>query len=224
VLGSVETLDSIEAALSNAQSLMRRLQARAPRARAPVSIMANVAQQLYLIDQALADLDHERSPDVFVAIDMVGEDSGDAAAARRWSARVLDMYRSWARKRRVRFSVLRNAAGTDDGGHIAAVAGFGVHGILLREAGMHVWEAPDREGGFDRCTARVRVVAQPVEPRPAGRSEAQFAELCLSAASPSTTIVRRYREEPSPLVRDALAGWRTGRLEQVLSGDFDLMH
>jgi ATP-dependent Clp protease ATP-binding subunit ClpC len=224
VLVSVETLDSIEAALSNAQSLMRRLQARAPRAGAPVSIMANVAQQLYLIDQALADLDHERSPDVFVAIDMVGEDSGDAAAARRWIARVLDMYRDWARKRRVRFSVLRTAAGTDDGGHIAAVAGFGVHGILLREAGMHVWEVPDREGGFDRCTARVRVVAQPVEPRPAGRSEAQFADLCLGSAAPSTTIVRRYREAPSPLVRDALAGWRTGRLEQVLSGDFDLMH
>ncbi len=36
-------------------------------------------------------------------------------------------------------------------------------------------------------------------------------------------IVRRYREEPSPLVRDSARGWRTGRLERVLDGDFDLM-
>jgi ATP-dependent Clp protease ATP-binding subunit ClpC len=35
--------------------------------------------------------------------------------------------------------------------------------------------------------------------------------------------VRRYREQPSPLVRDAVAGWRTGRIGDVLSGDFDLI-
>jgi ATP-dependent Clp protease ATP-binding subunit ClpC len=34
--------------------------------------------------------------------------------------------------------------------------------------------------------------------------------------------VRRYRSEPSPLVRDTERGWRTGRLEEVLAGDFDL--
>jgi ATP-dependent Clp protease ATP-binding subunit ClpC len=37
------------------------------------------------------------------------------------------------------------------------------------------------------------------------------------------TIVRRYREEPSPLVRDAVRGWRTGRLDRVLGGDFDVI-
>jgi ATP-dependent Clp protease ATP-binding subunit ClpC len=36
-------------------------------------------------------------------------------------------------------------------------------------------------------------------------------------------IVRRYREQPSPLVRDNVRGYRTGRLELVLSGDFDLI-
>jgi ATP-dependent Clp protease ATP-binding subunit ClpC len=37
------------------------------------------------------------------------------------------------------------------------------------------------------------------------------------------TIVRRYRELPSPLVRDSARGWRTGRLGTVLDGNFDLM-
>jgi hypothetical protein len=29
--------------------------------------------------------------------------------------------------------------------------------------------------------------------------------------------------DPSPLVRDSVRGWRTGRLDRVLAGDFDLM-
>ena len=37
------------------------------------------------------------------------------------------------------------------------------------------------------------------------------------------TIVRRYRERPTPLVRDAVRGWRTGRLDLVLAGGFDLI-
>ena len=36
------------------------------------------------------------------------------------------------------------------------------------------------------------------------------------------TLVRRYRDAP-PLVRNADGKWRTGRLDLVLGGDFDLM-
>jgi ATP-dependent Clp protease ATP-binding subunit ClpC len=82
---------------------------------------------------------------------------------------------------------------------------------------------PDANGGFDRTTARVRVVAQPAEPRPASQSELEHALACLASVAAPTAIVRRYREQPSPLVRDAVAGWRTGRIEDVLNGDFDLI-
>ena len=41
--------------------------------------------------------------------------------------------------------------------------------------------------------------------------------------APGSTIVRRYRERPTPLVRDAVRGWRTGRLDFVLAGGFDLV-
>jgi ATP-dependent Clp protease ATP-binding subunit ClpC len=34
--------------------------------------------------------------------------------------------------------------------------------------------------------------------------------------------VRYYREQPSALVRDAASGWRSGRLDLVLDGNFDL--
>jgi ATP-dependent Clp protease ATP-binding subunit ClpC len=36
-------------------------------------------------------------------------------------------------------------------------------------------------------------------------------------------ICRRYRAEPSPLVRDSVRGWRTGRLDRVLGGEFDVI-
>jgi ATP-dependent Clp protease ATP-binding subunit ClpC len=37
------------------------------------------------------------------------------------------------------------------------------------------------------------------------------------------TVVRRYRREPSPLVRNMSGSWRTGKVDAVLAGDFDLI-
>jgi ATP-dependent Clp protease ATP-binding subunit ClpC len=64
--------------------------------------------------------------------------------------------------------------------------------------------------------AAVRVVAQPVT-TPA-EVEPLFATL-----QTSRLIVRRYRQEPSPLVRDSVRRWRTGRFDLVMSGNFDLI-
>jgi ATP-dependent Clp protease ATP-binding subunit ClpC len=134
------------------------------------------------------------------------------------------MYGEWARKRRMRSSVLGPGEGTAQSAHfVLAVSGFGAHGILAREAGLHVLEVPDADGGFERHTARVRIVPQPAHPRPANQSELAQALACLAAAAAPTAVVRRYREQPSPLVRDAVSGWRTGRIEEVLAGNFDLM-
>ena len=44
-----------------------------------------------------------------------------------------------------------------------------------------------------------------------------------STPAEDAEVVRRYRENPSPLVRDVRRGWRTGRLDLVLAGDFDLI-
>ncbi|MGI9523308.1 MAG: hypothetical protein ACR2PG_16870 [Hyphomicrobiaceae bacterium] len=41
---------------------------------------------------------------------------------------------------------------------------------------------------------------------------------------PEDTWFLSYREAPSPLVRDLARGWRTGRVDLVLGGDFDLIH
>ena len=87
----------------------------------------------------------------------------------------------------------------------ATVTGFAALRTLRPEAGLHVLEIPDGRGGYDRRRVRVTVT-----PDGARRRRPR-------------TIVRRYRERPTPLVRDAVRGWRTGRLDAVLAGGFDLV-
>ncbi|MBA3239971.1 MAG: PCRF domain-containing protein, partial [Acidobacteria bacterium] len=110
---------------------------------------------------------------------------------------------------------------------LLAVSGYAAYTILRPESGLHVLETPQDEKSFNRAKVLVRVEGQPDEP--AGHAPGALlrqAERAVSAAdehTPATTVVRSYREEPSPLVRDRLRGWRTGKLERVLGGDFDLI-
>jgi hypothetical protein len=80
----------------------------------------------------------------------------------------------------------------------------------------------ETEGSRDsgtRVVARVRVAKVPLD-----SSEPTYDTLSavIARATPSNTVLRRYRIEGSPLVRDA-SGWRTGRAQLVLGGDFDLV-
>jgi len=45
----------------------------------------------------------------------------------------------------------------------------------------------------------------------------------LNKVTEPVGVVRRYRLDGSPLVRDLANGWRTGRHDLVLHGDFDLL-
>ena len=58
--------------------------------------------------------------------------------------------------------------------------------------------------------------------RPRVMSAFDAARLALDSAPAANVVVRRYLGGPSPLVRDSVRGYRTGNLEQVLAGAFDL--
>jgi ATP-dependent Clp protease ATP-binding subunit ClpC len=135
------------------------------------------------------------------------------------------MYEQWAHKRQMRFHKLGgDLQGLVSSGILMAISGLGAHAILHRESGLHIFEIPDADTSFVRHSARVRVAPQSAKPRPSAQAETDYARACLSVAQfGANNIVRRYREQPSPLVRDGVTGWRTGKLEQVLGGDFDLM-
>jgi ATP-dependent Clp protease ATP-binding subunit ClpC len=135
------------------------------------------------------------------------------------------MYAQWAQRRGMRLDgLLDPVSGAAPFRTIAAVSGFAAYTLLRPEHGLHVLEQPRDNGRPARHRVSVRVVPQPSRPPPEGApAHLERAEAALAAAPPPSRIARRYREEPSPLVRDAVRGYRTGRLDRVLAGDFDLL-
>jgi hypothetical protein len=68
----------------------------------------------------------------------------------------------------------------------------------------------------------VHIAVAPLGDIPVEKQERLLAK--AFEASPRTgAIVRRYRSTPSPLVRNMNGSWRSGRLDAVLRGDFDLI-
>jgi ATP-dependent Clp protease ATP-binding subunit ClpC len=225
-LAQIELVDRIESGAHAARSLSNRLTSRAgAKAVAPRTLVSALAQQLYLLNAALEDLHSDVGSDAFIAIEAVAGDPIKTQDADAWPLALAQMYQQWAHKRQMRMQVLSEGSSRSDAfAWLATVSGLGARAILSREAGLHVLEIPDSDGSFLRPSARVRVAAQPFYPRPSTQSETDFARARLANTPASTSnIVRRYREQPSPLVRDSVAGWRTGRLDQVLGGDFDLI-
>ena len=133
------------------------------------------------------------------------------------------MYRRWATRRRMQWSELEQPGRDPTSGAVFSVAGFGAHAILSREEGLHVLEVPRDPSRFDRIRVRVAVAPHLASPTLEGRALLREARETLRASEErATTVVRRYREHPSPLVRDSVAGWRTGRLDAIWDGDFDI--
>jgi ATP-dependent Clp protease ATP-binding subunit ClpC len=156
-------------------------------------------------------------------------DSGVAASLiDEFAVRLGKMYRSWAEKRRMQIQILDETGGDGKTPYhlLLGLSGFAAFPILQPEEGLHILEIPEQEEkSFKRCRVQVHVVPQPDEPvGPGLEALRQQAIHTFDSHGPaSITIVRRYREHPSPLVRDSVRGWRTGKLDRVLEGDFDLI-
>jgi ATP-dependent Clp protease ATP-binding subunit ClpC len=193
VLGGVELRDRIEAGLRSAGSLLRRIR---DARRPPAALVRRAAQRLILLDAALDALDAGEPADARLRVE------GDP----EFGPRVAAMYRAWAHERGMRLELVEERAGRRFR-WIATVTGFAALRTLAPESGFHVLELPDGRGGYDRRRVRVTVTPLDDDTAPSGRA----------------LIVRRYRERPTPLVRDAVRGWRTGRLDTVLAGGFDLV-
>jgi ATP-dependent Clp protease ATP-binding subunit ClpC len=187
-----------------------------------------LAQRLYLIDQACTDVLENRPREAFVLVEGVGDVRVLDAETRAFAAELGQMYLRWGEERGMRVDILDRVQG--DGSEVdrlfLSVTGFGAFSLLEREAGLHVLERPTKDrSAFDRSRVRVRVVPQSPVPPDLGANELRKAakRLLLTDAATDAQIVRRYRHEPSPLVRDNVRGWRTGRIDQVMNGNFDLI-
>ncbi len=228
ILGEVEYMDRIQAGFETAGSLLHRLQQSGSnrRASAPRHLVEKLAQQLYLIEAACDSVRDKDPRDAFLWVEAAREAGAVLEFNNQFAAELDRMYQAWARKRRMNFKVLRRNEGNGNRPYrmLAAVSGYAAYRILERERGFHLFEEPQGERSFRRAKAQVLVEPQPDEPTGAELKDwCEQADKVMAAVRVShLAVVRRYRREPSPLVRDSVRKWRTGRIHRVLGGDFDL--
>jgi ATP-dependent Clp protease ATP-binding subunit ClpC len=227
ILGQYEYQGRIEAGVRRTGSLLERLRRRG-RDRLPTELLASVAQTLLLLEVARKDVEEGRPQAAFVEVRGALESGLPDSGSNDFARQIGGMYQQWGEKRRMRVDTLGEEIGDEHTPYalLLAVSGFGAHSILAPEDGLHILETPDDRGrGFARHRASVQVVGQEGDPGDGGRDALRRAarESLASLQSVEPHIVRRYRQEPSPLVRDNVLGWRTGHLGRVLAGDFDLM-
>jgi ATP-dependent Clp protease ATP-binding subunit ClpC len=227
VLGKAEFMDRMEAALKTAGSLLGRLQGAGRKNQPTFSreIITRLAEQLYLLAEADKSLSQTLPKDAFLFLQSSSGTLRQGEADGQFLQTLQHMYCQWARKRRMRLDLLEDhgSPNAPQGSIILAVGGLGAYSILQPESGLHVLEVPKSGSAYERLTVRVNVAGQPEAPAGSREGQLQQArELFTANQGPKAVVVRRYRHEPSPLVRDAVRDYRTGLIEKVLSGDFDL--
>ncbi|UYB51077.1 AAA family ATPase [Xanthomonas sp. AM6] len=207
VLDRIERRDRIESALDSAV----RMRARLHGAQRDGEFVARLAQLLWLLQLASDALQEQRAQDALLDLRIgASELHRHPADARQWWQQLLQMYLAWAAQRNMRVEVLQQDP--EQGRAWLAIAGFGALDLLQAETGLHVQEQDADEPALRRLTAQVRVAPDlPGQPRRA------------PVVDDELRVCRRYRVAPAPLVRDSARGWRSGRLERVLGGDFDVM-
>jgi ATP-dependent Clp protease ATP-binding subunit ClpC len=214
VLARIEYVDRVQEAFRTAEKLLDRLlRQRRNGGGAARNVVELLAARLYLLDRACADSTAADPSDAYVELRADGE-------AEDFGRRLVEMYEAWGRLRGMRVRRL-----AFDRGHLLSVSGIGAFQILAPETGLHVLESPRERGdgdlSFDRVAVQVTVA--PAAAAPPDADGLELARAALDAVPTVQAIVRRYRTEPSPLVRDTVRDWRTGRLDRVLAGEFDVI-
>jgi ATP-dependent Clp protease ATP-binding subunit ClpC len=209
LLAEAEYLERMQVATHTAERLGARLQrSTKDDGRANPRLVGLLAGRLYVLDRALAGVANGSSIEVVVSLRPSGVARGDYGIGDEFAAVLTEMYVAWADRRGMSAELLDAA----DGRRRLAISGLGCGEILGLEAGLHVLEHVSEAANGGKVVDRDQV--QVVVSGPGSGSP--------EAMEASNVVVRRYRPGKSPLVRDSVRGYRTGRLDLVLGGDFDL--
>lgn len=204
-LGLAEYIDRIESDLAATGRFLTRLvdePARRPSSPERLrSLVARHAERLFLLEAAYPEITADDPVhDALLAIRPLNKGPKSDAFARG----LRDMYTAWATHRGMKLEVIPPAH--PEIFWLANISGFGSFHILRSEAGSHHW-LEGRLGEVAATTVLVTPGNQAPQPVP----------------DQTPRVVRRYQELPTPLVRDKIAHWRTGRLDLVLKGHFDIL-
>lgn len=220
-LSRFEVMDRVKAALGTARSLAARLERTAGASgRYSKDLIARLASQLFVLGHGIEDVLTDAPVEVALAVQPVMQERlADSTMTSRWCGRVLEMYRNWAAARGMQ---LTDVPGPPTAHALVVISGFGAARLLEGENGLHILE---HETGADggRVVARVLVCPTPAAVPESAPEMYAVLSRDINAAPATPAIVRRYRDEPSPLIRSLKQGWRTGRVDLVFKGHFDLI-
>jgi ATP-dependent Clp protease ATP-binding subunit ClpC len=220
-LARIALMDRVRAANETVDALKTRLEKGAARSgRSSRELISRLALQVYLVGEGIRDAHEDAPVELLLAVEPAFDRPGEKQASIEWCRTLLDMYRAWGRNRNMQISetTAEPAAGLPR----LFVSGFGAARALENEKGLHVLERDDGEGGSARATARISLVPAPLANVPPHRIRDAM-ETTLATTERSSTVVRRYRGDPAPLVRDLVSGWRSGRYDTIIAGNFDLI-
>ena len=219
-LARLALMDRVRAAAATAEALRGRLTKGTERTgRHSRELVARLALQIHLLKEGIRDGLEAAPIEVALLVEPALEKSGEHQATRAWCQQVFDMYRAWGNSRHMQTAEI--ADGSERNLPWLLISGFGAHRALAEEVGLHVSETEGDEGAT-RLAARVRLAVAPLGDLPADKLRTALIEAFARGPQPHA-VIRRYRVKPSPLVRDMSRGWRTGKLDAVLRGDFDLI-
>jgi ATP-dependent Clp protease ATP-binding subunit ClpC len=220
ILSRFEVMDRVKAAAGTARGLTTRLERSSTTSgRYSRDLIVRLASQLFLVNHGIEDAMTDAPVEVALAVQPVLDQARNADVSTRWCERLLEMYRKWAARRGMQVSEI----GVPESRlNVFVISGFGAARLLSPEAGLHVLDYEDSDDS-GRTVARVLVKPTPLQlPESAAEQWALLSALLGKGPAPAA-IVRRYRVDSSPVIRDLKHGWRTGRTELVFEGHFDLI-
>lgn len=231
VLGEVECRERVETGLRTAGLLVAKIAGlgRNPERRYPRQLVGQAAERLHLLDLACRSIARRSAWDAVILVESKREPMTDDDGADLLVDRLGGMYRKWGQRRKQKVVVLEDIPRRAGRARalLLGVSGYAAWDILAPEAGLHVWEEPTTGRGRSAVQhkALVRVAALPDDAPADGPQQWLTAamEAMKEVPAGAPAVVRIYRELPDPLVKDRGRGWRTGRLDSVLAGDFDLL-
>ena len=220
ILSRFEVMDRVKAAAGTARGLATRLERSANASgRYSRDLIVRLASQLFLVNHGIEDAMTDAPVEVALAVQPVLDQTRNAEVSTRWCERLLEMYRKWAARRGMQVIEVSNP---ESRLNALVVSGFGAARLLSSEAGLHVLDYEDSDDA-GRTVARVTVKPTPfLLPESPTEQWALLSSLLGKGPAPAA-VVRRYRVDSSPVIRDLKQGWRTGRTELVFEGHFDLI-
>lgn len=214
VLAEIEYLDRFASVVETVDRLFERLHnPEKERLSYDVKLIKKLTQKIYLLKRSLSSYVEGETQDAIYSVSYKKENEV-------YGQKIRNMYVSWAKSRGMKLKKIEETHEDQEVQFIATCSGFGAYDILKSETGYHVFEEliPNKDISV-KSRIKVKVIPMDIENY---RSEDLEKIKESFRAIGGSNNARRYKIDKSPVVKDLVKGWKTGKIQQVLAGNFDL--